>query len=379
MFARHALRSSSVLVGGVLGVVGGGVGIVKMQTEGGFGGGRVASCDDSGSGDKETYYNFPTSQKFNPKVEYPLWDHDWDGKKEVKAPSRSKGVTRHIIMVRHGQYDETFKEDEKRILTPLGREQAAATGKRILELMNNVGGVEGGKINVKLVHSSAMARAVETCDIIVDEIQKGGEKVVRTEPDEGLNEGRPCHVIPYGSKCMSEKAILKDGPRIEGAYKKYFWRETKTVEEGEGGVEGKVKEKGKGEEGGVKTSQMVEEESRGRLDSVISGLIGGGVGGVGGGGGGGGGDNPAADATVAPPPSNHEFEIIVCHGNVIRYFFMRALQLPPEAWLRLCTFNCSLAYFTVRCTGGVSCRSLGDIGHLEPRLLTFSGHHGLNW
>lgn len=40
----------------------------------------------------------------------------------------------------------------------------------------------------------------------------------------------------------------------------------------------------------------------------------------------------------------HEFEIIVCHANVIRYFFCRALQLPPEAWLRLCTFNCSLTY-----------------------------------
>jgi len=28
-------------------------------------------------------------------------------------------------------------------------------------------------------------------------------------------------------------------------------------------------------------------------------------------------------------------EIVVCHANVIRYFAMRALQLPPEAWLRI--------------------------------------------
>ena len=90
-------------------------------------------------------------------------------------------------------------------------------------------------------------------------------------------------------------------------------------------------------------------------------------------------DNPSSDATVAPPPSNHEFEVVVCHGNVIRYFFLRALQLPPEAWLRLCTFNCSLAYFTIRSSGNVSCRSLGDVGHLEPGQVTFSGHHGLNW
>ncbi|GMH85792.1 hypothetical protein TrST_g4818 [Triparma strigata] len=364
MFARNALRSTPLVVG-ALGFIGG------TLT-----GSTSYSSSNPGSGSDDVYYNFPSSQKFNPKLEYPLWDRDWDGRDSEKAPNRSKGVTRHVILVRHGQYDETYKEDEKRILTPLGREQAAATGKRILELMKNVGGVEGGKINVKLVHSSAMARAVETCDIIVDEIRKGGEKVIRTEPDEGLNEGRPCHVIPYGNKCMSEKAISQDGPRIEGAYNKYFWRETKAVEEDaeeEGGAKSGQQAKQVTEKGGKKTSLMVEEESSERLDSLISRLIGGG------GGGGGGGDNPAADATVAPPPSNHEFEIIVCHGNVIRYFFMRALQLPPEAWLRLCTFNCSLAYFTIRCTGGVSCRSLGDIGHLEPRLLTFSKHHSLNW
>ena len=28
------------------------------------------------------------------------------------------------------------------------------------------------------------------------------------------------------------------------------------------------------------------------------------------------------------------YEIIVCHANVIRYFVCRALQIPPEAWLR---------------------------------------------
>ena len=38
---------------------------------------------------------------------------------------------------------------------------------------------------------------------------------------------------------------------------------------------------------------------------------------------------PGNDETVpklAPHPQ-HEFEIIVCHGNVIRYFFCRALQV----------------------------------------------------
>jgi serine/threonine-protein phosphatase PGAM5 len=82
------------------------------------------------------------------------------------------------------------------------------------------------------------------------------------------------------------------------------------------------------------------------------------------------------------PSSNeerHEFEIIICHANVIRYFVCRALQLPPETWLRMCPFNCSLTYLTIRPTGTVSLRMMGDIGHLPSHAITFSGHYGFQW
>ena len=80
-------------------------------------------------------------QLFNPKLPYPAWDYNWDGKaiegvtdleghRSGKA-RKQKGKTRHIILVRHGQYDETFPEDEKRKLTPLGRIQATKTGQRL--------------------------------------------------------------------------------------------------------------------------------------------------------------------------------------------------------------------------------------------------------
>ena len=63
---------------------------------------------------------FPKRQLWSPKVEYPLWDYDWDNRREeetgddVKDRERSKfvrknGVTRHIILIRHGQYDERHK------------------------------------------------------------------------------------------------------------------------------------------------------------------------------------------------------------------------------------------------------------------------------
>jgi serine/threonine-protein phosphatase PGAM5 len=74
-----------------------------------------------------------------------------------------------------------------------------------------------------------------------------------------------------------------------------------------------------------------------------------------------------------------EFEVIVCHGNVIRYFFCRALQLPPEAWLRLSVFNCSLTYLMIHPNGYVQARMLGDVGHLDYDDISFSGSHGFNW
>eukprot|EP00966_Prymnesium_polylepis_P118079 2730309-Prymnesium_polylepis.1 len=37
--------------------------------------------------------------------------------------------------------------------------------------------------------------------------------------------------------------------------------------------------------------------------------------------------------------------------NVIRYFVLRALQLPPEAWLRLGGFNGSIAHLQIRPSG----------------------------
>jgi len=75
----------------------------------------------------------------------------------------------------------------------------------------------------------------------------------------------------------------------------------------------------------------------------------------------------------------HEFEIIVGHANVIRYFFFRSLQLPPEAWLRLSLFNCSITYLMVQPNGYVTVRLLGDTGHIKYEETTFSGAYGYNW
>lgn len=63
---------------------------------------------------------FPARQLWKPALQPPLWDANWDGREMASTGDkdvdrkrlrhiRKAGVTRHIILVRHGQYDETHK------------------------------------------------------------------------------------------------------------------------------------------------------------------------------------------------------------------------------------------------------------------------------
>lgn len=65
------------------------------------------------------------------------WDTNWDkmaprpkdhsegGEGEVQLASTA---SRHLILIRHGQYEHWHKDSEKKVLTELGRQQAVATG-----------------------------------------------------------------------------------------------------------------------------------------------------------------------------------------------------------------------------------------------------------
>lgn len=279
---------------------------------------------------------FPKRQLWHPKYDYPQWDRNWDGReppltddkdkdRELWRHIRKEGVTRHIILIRHGQYDETHKDDEKRVLTPLGQQQAAETGKRLAKMMKGAQ-EDFGPCNIKVLRVSNMTRAKETADIIASYLP--GVEVAGPNPD--LNEGRPCHHIP-GVKANQKTIDLTDQnhPRIERAFKQLFHRSDIPIATTKS----------------TTSHDAQDEDTEHRGD----------------------------------PPEQHEFEVVICHANVIRYFMCRALQLPPEAWLRFCPFNCSLTYITIRATGAVSCRMVGDIGHLPYGMATFSKHHGFNW
>ncbi|KAL4636063.1 serine/threonine-protein phosphatase PGAM5, mitochondrial isoform X1 [Arapaima gigas] len=71
-----------------------------------------------------------------------------------------------------------------------------------------------------------------------------------------------------------------------------------------------------------------------------------------------------------PKQKEDSYEIIICHANVIRYFVCRALQFPPEGWLRMGLNNGSITWLTIRPNGRVALRSLGDSGFMPPDKLT---------
>jgi len=65
-------------------------------------------------------------------------------------------------------------------------------------------------------------------------------------------------------------------------------------------------------------------------------------------------------------------EVVVTHGNVIRYFLCRALQLPPEAWIRFGALHGSITWLTIDYEGGVKLLEFGGVGHLPKEHLTYA-------
>ncbi|PAA76320.1 hypothetical protein BOX15_Mlig005584g1, partial [Macrostomum lignano] len=68
--------------------------------------------------------------------------------------------------------------------------------------------------------------------------------------------------------------------------------------------------------------------------------------------------------------STNELEVFVCHRNIIRYMVCRALQLPPEAWLRFSVDHCSITWLDLYPDGRVCLRCFGDSGHVPVSLLS---------
>jgi len=256
------------------------------------------------------------------------WNKDWDFRhpreEGQKAPKRK---TIHLIMIRHGQYD--LKDKERKGLTELGRAQAELTGKRLADLSKSAISDYYGtrRIKISRVYHSDLPRAAETAAII----RKHLDPDVEVTQDSMLAEGWPCLPDPYkDSSNVRPSKLYEESARVEAVFRKYCHRHTDYKKE-------------------IEESKVDSEK-----EAPLVGLA-------------------DAGAKVEPQvlDTEEEYIIFICHQNIIRYFVCRALQLPPEAWLRFRGSNCGITEIIISDDGRVSLEKFADVGHLPVNHHTF--------
>ncbi|GAB0098506.1 Serine/threonine-protein phosphatase Pgam5, mitochondrial [Sergentomyia squamirostris] len=208
----------------------------------------------------------------------PTEDNKYNEKLEKATPK----AIRHLILIRHGQYNQSGDLDSKHYLTEVGRKQAGFTGERLKSL----------GINWDKIYKSTMLRAQETGSIISESLPK-----IPVESCSLLEEGAPIPPEPPIGHWKPEYYFFQDGARIEAAFRKFFHR-------------------------------------------------------------------------ASPDQAKDSYTLIVCHANVIRYFVCRALQFPPEGWLRISLNHASITWITILPSGRVLIRGLGDSAHIPPEYVT---------
>jgi serine/threonine-protein phosphatase PGAM5 len=77
-----------------------------------------------------------------------------------------------------------------------------------------------------------------------------------------------------------------------------------------------------------------------------------------------------AYAKIVRKSRSERTELVVCHGNLIRYIMCRALHMPIPKWLRMTTSHCGLSRLLVRDSGAVRVMSYNETSHLPMKLVT---------
>lgn len=76
---------------------------------------------------------------------------------------------------------------------------------------------------------------------------------------------------------------------------------------------------------------------------------------------------------IPSPDEKDRNDIIVCHGNVIRYFVTKVLEVDPLSWLQMSITNCSLTIIRISPNGSMKLDTFSDYGHIPENMRTFTG------
>lgn len=63
-------------------------------------------------------------------------------------------------------------------------------------------------------------------------------------------------------------------------------------------------------------------------------------------------------------------DMLVCHGNVIRWLVTRALGVDTTSWLAMSVGHASITTIRIEADGSAHVIAVGDVGHLPPTLRT---------
>jgi serine/threonine-protein phosphatase PGAM5 len=77
-----------------------------------------------------------------------------------------------------------------------------------------------------------------------------------------------------------------------------------------------------------------------------------------------------------PTPERDTYDLLVCHGNGIRWILMRAVGADTKNWLNLDAANCGLTIVAVRPDGSARLVMYDDVGHIPWDKQTWSGKGG---
>jgi serine/threonine-protein phosphatase PGAM5 len=74
---------------------------------------------------------------------------------------------------------------------------------------------------------------------------------------------------------------------------------------------------------------------------------------------------------LVPAPGAERNDILVAHGNVIRYLTMKALKVDAPVWAALSVAHASLTVIEVRPDGSARVLAVGDNGHIPRPLVSW--------
>ena len=81
---------------------------------------------------------------------------------------------------------------------------------------------------------------------------------------------------------------------------------------------------------------------------------------------------------LAPTPDADTYDVLVCHGNVIRWLVCKAMAIDPLNWRRFTIGNGSITALVVAPDGTVRMAAYSDTGHIPLEKQTWTGK-GAGW